>query len=375
MVITVDSIGPTHRTYLRVCTFLLLGLAVVLGGCTQLGPKLVQAGRNDYNKVLARTEREEQLLNLVRLRYADDPLMLDVSSVSTSFEWSQALSAEGRAFDAADADSGVGVDAELGYFERPTITYTPLGGADFVRNVMTPVQLDSLFLLASSGWSIERLLRVMANRMNSLSNARRASGPTPLEAPEFRDFKRASKLFRALQLRDLWTAGYRQGENERIPVIRFEPGAWQTEEGLELAALLGLHPGRRFATLDTRSKQRRPDAIGLEMRSLSGIMFFLAHAVQVPQGDLEAGHVAITRHPDGQPFEWSDVLGDLLVIRSSPQRPTNATFAVSYRGSWFYIDDSDIQSKYTFMLLSQLTAIQAGDIERAAPVLTLPVGG
>jgi hypothetical protein len=353
----------------------LLGLAVLLGGCAQLGPTLVQAGRNDYNKVLARTEREEQLLNLVRLRYADDPLMLDVSSVSTSFEWSQAFSAEGRAFQADDADSGVGVVGDLGYFEKPTVTYTPLGGADFVRNVMTPVQLDSLLLLAGSGWSSERLLRVMVNRMNALSNARRASGPTPFEAPQYRDFKHAAKLFRALELRGLWTAGYRKQGDERIPVIRFEPGAWQTEEARELAGVLGLEPGQKFATLDSRSKQRRPDAIGLEMRSLSGIMFFLAHAVEVPKAHLEARHVAVTRDPQGRPFDWAAVLGDLLVIRSSSEKPANPAVAVPYRGNWFYIDDSDIQSKYTFMLLTQLTAIQAGNIERAAPVLTLPVGG
>ena len=353
----------------------LLGFMVFLGGCTQLGPKLVQAGRNDYNKVLARSDQEEQLMNLVRMRYADNPLMLDVSSVSTSFEWSQDLSAVGSAFDSAESDSGVDASGSLGYREMPTVTYTPLGGADFVRNVMTPVPLDSFLLLDNSGWSIERLLRVMVNSMNGLSNARRASGPTPFETPDYQEFKRAAKLFRALQLSGLATEGYGKREREEIPVIRFEPGFWETDEAKELAGLIGLRPGQPFATLDTFSRRRRPDAVGLEMRSLAGIMFFLSHAVEVPKKDLEAGRVAITRHADGRPFDWSDVLGDLLVIKSASEEPTNAAWAMSYRGSWFYIDDSDIQSKYTFMLLTQLTAIQAGEIERTAPVLTLPVGG
>ncbi len=93
----------------------LLGLTVLLGGCTQLGPKLVQPGRNDYNQVLARSDQEEQLMNLVRMRYADNPLMLDVSSVSTSFEWSQNLSAIGAAFDSAESDSGLGVSGNIAY--------------------------------------------------------------------------------------------------------------------------------------------------------------------------------------------------------------------------------------------------------------------
>ena len=368
----IEFSAPATR---RAWAISLLGFMVFLGGCTQLGPKLVQAGRNDYNKVLARSDQEEQLMNLVRMRYADNPLMLDVSSVSTSFEWSQDLSAVGSALDSADSDSGVGVGGSLGYREMPTVTYTPLGGADFVRNVMTPVPLDSFLLLGNSAWSIERLSRVMVNSMNGLSNARRASGPTPFEAPDYQEFKRAAELFRALQLSGLAIEGYAKRGSQEIPVIRFEPGFRETAETKELASLIGLRPGQPFATLDTFSRRPRPDAVGLEMGSLAGIMFFLSHAVEVPKKDLEAGRVAITRQADGRAFDWSAVLGDLLVIKSASKEPTNAAWAMFYRGSWFYIDDADVQSKYTFMLLTKLTAIQAGEIERTAPVLTLPVGG
>ena len=65
----------------------------------------------------------------------------------------------------------------------------------------------------------------------------------------------------------------------------------------------------------------------------------------------------------------------MLDIKSQPEEPTNAAVAVQYRNSWFYIDDSDMDSKYTFMLLDTLTALQAGEIERAGPLLTLPVSG
>ena len=120
---------------------------------------------------------------------------------------------------------------------------------------------------------------------------------------------------------------------------------------------------------------RRPDAIGFELRSLAGILFFLAHGVEVPQQDLSAGRVTITREADGQPFDWSKVLGDLFVVHSQQVAPKNAAVAVNYRGNWFYVDDSDIESKYTLMLLGQLSALQAGKIERAGPLLTLPVTG
>jgi hypothetical protein len=49
--------------------------------------------------------------------------------------------------------------------------------------------------------------------------------------------------------------------------------------------------------------------------------------------------------------------------------------AVQYRGSWFYIDDSDLSSKSTFNLLGQLFELQAGEAGGSVPLLTLPIGG
>ena len=63
----------------------LAGFGIYLSGCAQLGPDLVKAGRNDYNIMLQQTEDEELILNLVRVRYGDRPLFLDVNSV---LDWS-----------------------------------------------------------------------------------------------------------------------------------------------------------------------------------------------------------------------------------------------------------------------------------------------
>ena len=56
-------------------------------------------------------------------------------------------------------------------------------------------------------------------------------------------------------------------------------------------------------------------------------------------------------------------------------RPSDAAFAVRHRGRWFYIADGDQSTKSTFLLLGNLFTLQAGDVEDAKPVLTLPVGG
>ena len=62
--------------------------------------------------------------------------------------------------------------------------------------------------------------------------------------------------------------------------------------------------------------------------------------------------------------------------REKRAREPVAAVAVRYRGAWFYIDDRDIDSKYTFRLMEQVGSILPGEIEKGpAPVLTLPVGG
>ena len=61
-------------------------------------------------------------------------------------------------------------------------------------------------------------------------------------------------------------------------------------------------------------------------------------------------------------------------IESSGRDPNNAFVAVEYRGAWFYISDSDLNSKTTFALLGYLFSLQSGSRQTFQPTLTLPVG-
>ena len=104
------------------------------------------------------------------------------------------------------------------------------------------------------------------------------------------------------------------------------------------------------------------------------VMYFLSQSVQVPEKDVPAGRVTVTRTAAGQPFDWQLVTEGIMTIKSSEEAPDNAAVAVNYRDSWFYIDDSDLDSKSTFSLLSQVYQLQSGDAKSVAQVLTLPVG-
>jgi hypothetical protein len=53
--------------------------------------------------------------------------------------------------------------------------------------------------------------------------------------------------------------------------------------------------------------------------------------------------------------------GRFLRIHSSNRRPPNAATGVRHRGIWLYIDDADLNSKRTIMMLSHAIALRAGD--------------
>ena len=106
-----------------------------------------------------------------------------------------------------------------------------------------------------------------------------------------------------------------------------------------------------------------------------GAFFYAAQGVDVPEDDLRVGRAVDTHWPDGARFDWSEFSKGLLRIRSGHERPTtDAMISIPYRGSWFYMSDSDSDAKATFSLLAQLFALSAGESPSPGPVLTLPVG-
>ena len=58
-------------------------LALALGACAPFGPQALRAGRPAYNEAVQQTEAQQLLLNIVRQRYNDPVLFLDVTSISS----------------------------------------------------------------------------------------------------------------------------------------------------------------------------------------------------------------------------------------------------------------------------------------------------
>ena len=349
---------------------LLLVVNFAVTGCGRTGPQLMRSQRALYNHAVQQTGQEQLLLNIARLRYRENPLFLEIASVSSSFE----IETEGNA-GATIPEQGIEVftlGAGGRFMEVPTVTYTPLLGQRFAKQLLTPVDLSTLVLLYHSGWSVERLLRLAAQQIGRVANAPSASGPTPETTPAYRDFQELVGSLRALQ-RDRRVEALVHEDGDRELLLRISPTAVDSPEWQRILQLLELPSDARRIELTSNPEESDPDDVRIVTRSLAGVLFYVSQGVRVPEEDEQAGRVTVTRTDTGERFDWKLVTGDLFTAEWSQKEPKEHPLRARYRGQWFFVDDSDLSSKSTFSLLLLWFQLQSNDITSGVPVLTLPV--
>ena len=362
---------------LNILAFLLFTITFTTTGCFNIGPNAMQHEWLKYNNVISNIEDQQNLLNLVKLRYNDSPKMLAVTNINSQL----LLGTEDSGFDYT-AFEGSGVLGDIfnfslfpKYEDKPTITYQPLQGEKFVKNMLEQVSLDVLLLLSNSGWSVERIFRLCIQDINGIRNARSASGPTPDYAPEYKDFRTVAKLMRTLQKQNYSNLEYEIIDGKTTLVFSFSKEALNFPGTNKLVEMLRLTPGKTEYPIRMNDIDHDPNLIRLRTRSVMGLLYYLSQSIEVPQEDVRRGKLTITKYADGSPFDWSDLFSNLFHIKSSSEKPSDAFVSIKYRGNWFYIDDTDVESKRTYSLFSQIFAIQAGQIQVERPTLTLPIGG
>ena len=387
------------------CAF--ASLAFTVAGCSQIGPATIASGRFDYNEAIVRSFDNQMLLNLVRLRYQDSILFLDLTSVVASY------SREGRVGASTNVDApnsinptavSLGATGGVTWSESPTISYAPLQGEDFAKRLLAPIQPSSILLLSRSGWGLERLLVCTVQQLNELSNGASIGGVAPRQVKRYQRFRRVAILLRELQEDGYIQVNSLADQPELVavtagPIEMDEAAQQRADEILSLlnvtrpkeqskpavpAAAAGASPPRAATpeaaqeaerspvTLESGGFPRNPARIMLTGRSILGVMTFLAQQVEVPAEDLLSGVAHQTLGRDGKPFDWNEISRGMFKVHSSNSRPEHAFLEVQYRGHWFYIDDRDLESKSTYTLLAQLFSLQSASGSMQAPVLTIP---
>ena len=345
----------------------LILLLIMVTACARIGPDIIQASGNDYNIAIQRTIDEQLLLNLIRLKYHDSPFFLEVNSVSSQFKLNTETGLSAT-FKKQETPESVGLSGKLSFTEQPTVTYLPLHGNDFIQRLLKPISLDTILLLANSGWSIERILRLIVDEINGIPNAPNAGGPTPTVIPDFKEFQSIANLFRELQTKNTIKFIY---DNDKNISIVFNDDDQVVNL---LRKKLKLDKYKKYKLINGNGiVNKDSDAIVLSTRSFLGVMYYLSHSVDVPDKDKTSGRVTITYDEYGNEFDWLELTDNLFKIESGTSN-SNIAISTNYRNAWFYIDDSDLNSKTTFSLLMQLFSLQSGKSDGTAPLLTLPIG-
>lgn len=404
-------------------------LSIVLSACGTLGPRALQQSRLEYNETVKSSTEEQLLLNIVRLRYADTPSSLGVSAIAAQFERAQAGGVV-PFFTAAGGDvnrsfTALLPQAQVLSAERPTFSLTPLDDQEFTKKLFTPLPVDAVVYLAKTTWPISTVFRLYLENLNWVSNAQTASGPTPAVAPVFNDFRRGVEALQVLQNRgdivfglderteflggplpvssikaaDIIEAAksgfeYRPDEDPRLwrltrkyqqPVMRVNPAAADLPEMRTLTQVFKLRPGLEKYDITQEALSPFPStypaegvgSLDLETRSMLQTWYFVSHGVEVPPEHLAQGFARQTLDESGNTFNWGRITAGLFLVRhqAGGERPANARVAIPYRGYWFYIDESDQDTKATFSLLVELSRLELAGKTGPGPVLTLPVGG
>lgn len=184
----------THGQYLLATAMV---ASLTLSGCTHIGPNTVKVDRFDYSSAISDSWKQQTLLNIVKLRYMDLPVFVDVSSIvaSYSLETGGSIAGQLSSADAIQRDSVV-LGASGKYIDRPTITYVPLTGEKFLVGLLSPIDPKNIFSMLQSGYAADFILALTVESLNGVRNRSAVAGAMHEADPEF---LRVLELLREIQ--------------------------------------------------------------------------------------------------------------------------------------------------------------------------------
>lgn len=344
-------------------------MAVALSGCTNIGPSSIERDRFQYSTTIAESWKEMMLLNIVKLRYGDTPVFLEVSSVVNQYVLERELEAEAILQSGDLIGDGFTLGGSGKYADRPTITYSPLMGKKFAKSLLTPIPPHALFMLIQSGWNANFILRICLSAINDMHNS---SGRLMTIRPSDEAFDLL--LYHLSEIQQAGGLGGRMVErNGNQSIIYFKRNVDKEMEKHVQATvkLLGLNGSEREFSIVYGSIASSDTEIAMLTRSMLDIIAELAQYVDIPHQHIEENRASpgIT-----EITQKSDELRAKVFIKSDTNKPADAFLAVRYRDTWFYIEDTDYQSKQMFSFLLFLFSLAESGSQGLSPILTLPTG-
>lgn len=342
--------------------------SIALAGCAAWGPISVDRDRFDYTNAIADSWKRQMLINIVKIRYGDAPVFLDVASVINQYEVQTNLSAAlGWSFPPASNSQNIGGGGH--YIDRPTITYNPMTGEKFARSLMTPIAPATIMSMVEGGYPIDMVFRLLTHSVNGIQNQFGGAGRPRRANPEF--FLLLEKL-RNIQTSGVVAIRKKKIDNRDALVMIFHKDTAKdlSADYQDVRRMLGLKSDSSEYTVVYGSVASHDTEIALLTRSFNEVLFDIASTVQVPEKDIIENRVNPTMASAGE-----GIKGPMIRILYSREKAADAFAQVPYRDHWFWIDDRDIRSKSLFSFLMFIMTLTETGGKEGTPIVTISAGG
>ena len=344
-----------------------LGALWLLSGCSGIGPTTVSRDRFDYTAAISDSWKRQMLFNMVKIRYGDAPVFLDVSSVISQYQISGQISL-GATFNNNPWSSSEILGTTGNYADRPTITYAPIMGDKFARSLMSPVPPPAILSLMQAGYPVDLVFRLLVQEINGVRNRFGGEARARSADPEF--YSLIEKM-RKIQSEGAIGMRFTRKEKEEASfmVMRGERDPAMEALSGEVRKLLGLDPNGKEFNVVYGAVPRNDKEIAILTRSILEVIIDISADIEVPAAHVEQKRVSPTHVEEA--IKDGKIL-PLIRIQSSSKKPDDAFVSIPYRNSHFWIDDRDLMSKKIFsFMMFVFTLVETGE-KGTAPIVTVP---
>jgi hypothetical protein len=344
-------------------------LGCLLAGCAVVGPPSIRNGRSVYNDAINDTNNQQMLMVVIRERYSENSSLLAVSNVTANVSVSTSAGFQfGFGNESNYTGNLIPFSAGTVYEENPTVSYTPVEGQMYLRQLTSPVSLSILMPLCEAVVAPGMLFMALVSRVNDLANPVFPASPAAPDSRFTRFVELVSQLSRAEALN--WVEDPERSGRFSAVIHHFRPG--HEAEVRELLRLLGLpwpatEADEIVIPVLTGISAGNAQGMVVTTRSVYDLVEMLSAAVDIPDEDIGTG--AAFDYPAAGP------LGRQLHIHRSKARPEHAYVAVEHHDWWYYIDTTDQPTKRFFHLVTVLwsaTIAESTAKGQKAPILMLP---
>jgi len=351
---------------MRIGVLTVVALGALLAGCGSYGPKSMDRDQIDYGNSIGDNWKNQMLANIVKIRFIDMPVFVDVGSIVSGYSLTTTVNGNVGINNSFTGGNASGLGASGSYTDRPTVTYMPKTGDDYLRAILEPVQPKSLLALVQAGYSSQLLFTWAVESINGVHNWSVTSNRSRHAQQEFLEF---TTLMQDLQ--GLGAVGFelRTDENDKsdiIFVLNKEGLAESTKEKAHrVSEIIQLDPSHDrfkvvYAPFLVNSK-----TLAMQTRSVIQMLGAMAGFVDVPaELASQATPPYKIRANTTRPFQ----------VHSGEDRPDDSFASIKYGGYWYWIDKADITSKRVFTLMLFMTTLTNQATDANVPVITIPTG-